>query len=509
MIALRHRSNTDAAEPRFKKTPLDLKARDFMWPVLFMLSLSMIGLDFPLGLLFCPLVMFNRFRYDRYDFLLQLSIFLGGFSMITSANIYFSLIHLTFLLGLVAALTMKKAPILKKVLTLICVYTLGILFFVFKSDESFLVQLTGIESYLSIIYVFVPFMVFSGREFDIERFFRQLMIYAFIFCGFYILDSAVMGGMFFIPNDPSLATYGIESHFWAPYIKILSFEFPRRWPPGLFILMLTVYPITRIYKLNKWQWALIIGAMLVCRTFTFTIAFVVGYMLCRATARQVVFYCAAFVVAVFALYQLDSTLGEVTVEGADGIESKQSALRVKSSIDQLLFFDSADEETLASIGTGRGAQIIPKMELLFNLDREWIGFGFLSRTDTKSTKYIIDNELYVNPEFETEVATGVESVPFQIILDIGIIGLIFHVIVFAWLWLIVRRLPHQLFFLSTILLFAAIGFSGLHGLIRYDTLILTGLAWAAVVLSCKRTLPGFNLPPVRRRLKDPQKLPAT
>ena len=122
---------------------------------------------------------------------------------------------------------------------------------------------------------------------------------------------------------------------------------------------------------------------------------------------------------------------------------------------------------------------------------------------TTSTKYIIENELYNNPEVADEVATGVESVPFQIVLDIGILGLIVHILFFVFMWLSIRKLPHSGLFLSTICLFAIIGISGMEGLIRKDSLILVGLAFAAVVLNDKRNIGGFELPPVRDGEKAP------
>lgn len=475
-----------------------------MWPLAFMLSMSMIGLHFPLGYLLLPIILINRFKNDRYDFIIQLTIFFGGYSLMTASDVYLNLFNIIFILNITAMILIRKVPIIKHVLILCLLYAAALITFAMLSDESFAVQSMALRYYLIILYLFVPFLVFSGREFDIKILFRKLFIYAFIFCAFYLIDCIVLNGIFFLPNDPSWATYKITSTFYDPWIHPFSFSFPRRWPPGLYILLLLVYPAARYYKMNWWQWGLIIGGLMVSRTFTFTLAFIIGYIACGATGRQLVRYGFLFIVAFVALYFVDGMLGEATIEGDGDIVTKSSALRIKSQVDQFISLNEADEETLAALGTGRGAQIIPKLELLLKYDRQWIGFGFLSREMTKSNKYIIENELYGNPDEEVEVATGVESTPFQVILDIGIIGLIVHLLFFFALWFVIRKLPHSIFFLSTMLLFMFVGISGMSGLIRTGGQLMAGLAYAAVILNSKRQLPGFNLPPLRQNAVKPQ-----
>lgn len=464
----------------------------------------MIGLEFPLGFIFVPLIMFSRFQHDRYDFIVQLTIFLGGYTLTNSAAIYFDQSILTFLLGFIAMILIRKTPILKKTLWLCIGYFAVIFYLTMLSDESFLVQTIGFRAYMAIVYLFVPFLVFSGRDFDIRILFRKLFIYSFLFCAFYLIDSGILAGEFLLPRDPSLQTFNISSTFYAPWVSPFSFTFPRRWPPGLFILLTIVYPAARYYKLSWWQWFLIIGAMMVSRTFTFTLAFFIGYFVCRSSRRTILLYALAAPVVGVLLYFVDSALPTTMMEGADGIQTPTTTLRFKSQIDQFidLINNNADEESLAAIGTGRGAQIIPKIELLLRLDKQWTGFGFLSRDMTKSSKYTIENDMYNNPDMADEVATGVESVPFQIILDIGIIGLIAHIVFFILLWAIIRRLPYSGFFLTAICLFALIGLSGLHGLIRHDTLILCALVYAAVILNEKRQLEGFDLPPLRESRQE-------
>lgn len=483
---------------KFEKEPLEFTWREFMWPLAFMLTMSMLGLRFPLAWLFLPIILLNRFKFDRYDLMIQLTIFLGGYSFMPKIN---GVAMVITAISVTAIIILRKPPILKKTLIAIAAYFIALIIFASTSYESMSVQLQGIYVYMAIMWLFVPFMCFSGRDFDIKKFFRKVYIYALIACIFYIIDSVILGGLFLVPADPSWGTFDIVSTFDNPYIQPLSFNFIRRWPPGLYILILLVYPTARLFKLRPWMWIVILGAVLVSRTFTFTIALIVGYIFCRGTGKQLVIYTVSFLVAGVALYFIDGMLPETTLEGNTDAVTKSSTLRIKSQVDQFIDLDpsKADEETLAALGTGRGAQIIPKLELLFSMHREWIGLGFLSRDLTTSTRYRIDNELYSNPEEADEVATGVESTPFQIMLDIGFLGLIVHLLFFAALWLIVRRLRNSAYFLSVMLIFMLMGISGFSGLIRIDGLLWTSIVYAAVILNDKRSLPGFDLPPIRRK----------
>lgn len=221
-------------------------------------------------------------------------------------------------------------------------------------------------------------------------------------------------------------------------------------------------------------------------------------MFTSISGKRIVFYIIGLATITTALYYVDTVLPPTTYVSSDGVETSTSALRIQSTIDQFsnLNPEKADEEALAEFATGRGAQIIPKMELLFRLDREWIGFGFLSREGATRQKYVIENELYKNPDDAVEVATGVESTPFQLILDIGFLGLILHVLVFVGLWFVIRKLPHAPYYVSTALVFVGIGLAGFGGLIRTNTLYLVALSYAAIILNEKRQL-GFDLPPLK------------
>lgn len=124
------------------------------------------------------------------------------------------------------------------------------------------------------------------------------------------------------------------------------------------------------------------------------------------------------------------------------------------------------------------------------LHREWLGFGFLNRRNTNQ-KFIIENELYANPDEAEEVATGVESAPFQIILTVGYIGLIVVLVFYIGLWVMIRKLAWAGWFNSAMWCIFIMGISGLGGWIVPETLFIMSMPLAAVILANRQQLGCF------------------
>ena len=62
-------------------------------------------------------------------------------------------------------------------------------------------------------------------------------------------------------------------------------------------------------------------------------------------------------------------------------------IRLYSSVNQISeVAEAIDDEDIAEFGSGRIAQVIPKLELLYNLGYQWRGFGFLDKYETDNPK---------------------------------------------------------------------------------------------------------------------------
>ncbi len=475
-----------------EKEVLNLSWEEWKWPLFFMLTMTMTGLNFPLGYLLLPIILINRFKNDRYDFIIMLTIFFGGYSLITAADLHINVTLLVVLISIIGLLIFKRTPIVKQQTIAFALYVVMLIVFANLSDETMRIQIYEMCNYLSIGYFIVPLLAFSGREFDMKVFFKHLFPYALIFCIYYFLDCVIINDNFFMPRDVSAVSYNYIPTFYNFNVNLLAMQFPRLWPLGLYLLIPCIVPVVHYYKLKRWHWIAIAAAFLISRTFTFTIGLLLTYLIAFNNPKRLFKYCGLSLVALTALYFIDGSMPstETDVEGVS-----QSRLRIKSQIDQVIFINEIeDDEDLAKLGTGRMAQIIPKFDLLFKMDREWIGFGFLSRSMTTQKKYIIENDLYGNPDEAVEVAIGVEVVPLQIILTIGYLGLILHILYFFYTWWAIRKLKYSHYYLCTILCFSIIGCAGMSGLIRPHGLYLSGLVLAAVIMANKREIGGFALP---------------
>lgn len=490
-----------ASKKKPAKEPLKFSLKEILWPLAFLLSMSMLGLHIPVGFLFVPLILLQRFMKDRYDFIIMLTILVGGYAFVEGPDVYIDLMLLTTLVWVLACLMLRKPPILRNVFWAVVGFAVAQLVIMSQSLESIRVQWPGLRDSLTIGYLFVPFVVFSGRSFDIRVFFKRLMAYVLIICVFYIIDSALVGGQFLIPRDPSFYHSGLVSVINDLHTGDF---FIRRWPLALKLLVIAVFPIAKYYKLNVWQWALILGALVVCRTFTFTAGVILGYVFLKGSGMQLLKYGGICIVAITALYFIDGSLGETEIVSDVNEEevTVTSTLRIKSQIDQLLFFDmsKADEQTLAKLGTNRGAQIIPKLALLYELGKEWTGLGYLHRENTKISQYIIDNDMYFDIDNSVEVATGVECEPVQLLLTIGYFGILLYVAFYYMLWRFIRKLPYASFYVSVLGMFAFIGIAG-AGILSHSSLILVALSYSAVILNSKDNL-DWGPRSKRKRIKE-------
>ena len=460
------------------KEPFTTTWNDWRMPLYFLLSLSLFGLSFYPAFILIALILVNRWRHDRYDFSFMLLLLWGNFGFVDKGQTGIFLSDIALFGSVLLWLLYRRPPLLNKILLLLLVYIAGLFVFASLSLESMSIQFLIMRMYMSILYIIIPIAIFSGADFDIHIFFRKAIIYAVLVGAFYILDSFVICGNLFVPNTS--ISGGAVSRFYDLYWRPLSMQPFRKYPPGMYMLMLAIYPIARMYKIRLWQWAVLLLGLMSTFTFTVIIGYVVVYFFMVVKPSKIFKYALVVVGAAFALYFLDCVL-PVTKENR--FENK-SALRIKSSVEQIrMLTEAVDDEDLAQFASGRMAQILPKFELLAREHRQAYGLGFLHREKTKLMRYTIINEYYPDLSENQEIATGIEVVPAQIYLTIGYLGLILHTLVFLLLYLFVRRLRYSVYVLSLLGLNVLVGLGGYAGLISASGLFLTATSIAAVILA--------------------------
>jgi len=463
---------------------LEVDRPDWIRAIVFLLSLAMMGLSFPLGYLLVPVLLIDSFRKNRYDFVIQWTMLCGGYAIISENNLPFKLEDVAMILSVIGLFIYRKPPLVRKIVGAFLLYAASLLILAMFSDERMMVQIRVLRPWLAFVYFIIPLMVFSGQEFDMHQFMRKAAVYALILCAFYVIDGFVLGGHILIPNSFQTNYYGerVYSTWTNPFIIGFG-AFPRKYPPGLFLLTLIVLPLGRYYKLRWYQWLLIGGALMASKTFTMIMAFVIGYMAFMPNIGRKMQYALIGVILLGGGYAVDSAL-PVTDNG-------ESTLRIKSSVDQLTALDEAqDEEDISKAGSGRIGQAIPKFELMYHYNKQWTGLGFLHPEYTTNTKYIIINEFYSDIERNEEVATGIEIIPLQVMLSVGYIGLVIHLLFYISLYVMIRRLKYSIYFLSVEVCVFILGIGGFSGWIGPMGLFLMALAFSAVLLANRDTVWG-------------------
>lgn len=471
-----------------KRPYLELDSASWFRIIVFLLSMSAYGLEFLPALLVVFFMLIKSFVNDRHEFIVQLTLFIGGYGLYYSDPLIVRNDHLIFIVVLILALIYKKPPIVTKTFIIIISFLLAFIVIASFSEFSISSQLMTMRHYFYFIYFYIPILAFNNQEFDFRKYMEWILGYTLVLSCFYILDSFVICGHIFIPR-----VFDFESVFstWDNmYIHWFKIPFRRIYPPGLYISALAIYGIAVMFRLRKWQLALLLLGIACTKTITFIVGLILTYSFLRGVLKHIFKYTLIVALALFSLYFVDKWVEENLNIKAHDFESP---MRIKSTIDQIIDLVNADTiDEYAKFGSGRMAQAIPKFELMYKYDREWTGLGFLDRSKTTNTRYIIDNEFFGNPDEKTEVASGVEIAYAQTILNTGYIGLIVQLFVYLLIAYRIRRLRNFRYFQSVLFAILFFGLNGICSINNMDGLLLLSLSYAVVILTNRDNLPGFN-----------------
>lgn len=463
---------TPEKRPRYAKQNLDLSWREVMVPLLFMFSLSLIGLQVYPAIVVAVLFLINRFIKDRYDFLIMLGV------MTTSGHAFLAMDVIPFQMGdvvlaasVVAMFFVRKNYLVKRVSILTLGFFLFMMAVALLTSERLWVQLMMMRYYVAVIAYFLVLWIFANREFDIRYFFRRLLIYFLIIAAFYAFDAIILSGWFFIPNDTGAWFRSTITRFTGyPF----SFMIPRKWPAAFPIIICVSFALARYYKMNWWQWTIAVLGLGVTRTMTFIAPFFLTIIIFQGSFKKFAKY---FVLATFALvivYFVDVSTG--------------SHLRIASTFEQFVDLSSAkDEEDVAQFGTTRMAQVIPKYQMLVANNALFTGLGFIHPELTTDPRYQIHNELYENVAIRDEsIASMTEVTQFNAIIHMGILGLIIQAVYYLAVYRILKRRGRDAdFYLSTIFSTSVIGLGGLAGLNHPSGLFWVGTAIGIALLDSR------------------------
>ncbi len=435
----------------------------------FMLMLSLIGLQFYPIILAVIILLTWRWRHDHYAFMVEVMLLLGGFGFLPGYALPIPASDIGLVLGIIGFVIYRKNKTVKRITGAMILYFLAIILIAMTSLESMSVQVYRMRNYMAIIAFFIPLLVFVNRSFDWSKFREAFVIHTLIICGFYVIDTFIIGGYILLP---AVTPGSVETTFYAPYISGFL-QMPRHYPTGLYWLMPCVIWLNRKkLKFSPIQWIVIILALFSCRTNTLLFALAACWIFSRPQLKQILLYIVVGIVCIVGLYYLDNATGR--------------HLRFADNIEQFTSLEAAqDEEDIAEFGSGRMAQIIPKWMLLEELDRVDLGFGFIHPTRTTNPIFMIHNELYNDSSKAEEIATEVEVAQVQTIFDIGVVGLILQTVFYVGIYFIIRRMPYSRDYLNAIIGISVLGIGGYSGLSVPHGQILIAIILGAIILANK------------------------
>ncbi len=433
----------------------------------FLLLMSFVGLQlYPLLLLVIVFIIW-RWRQDRYSLMVEMIIFIGAFGFMPSSALPIPASDFGLAAGIVGIIIYRKNRDVKRVTLAMAAYFAVVILIAMTSLETMSVQMYRMRRYFTIVVYFIPLLIFVNRAFEWKRFMEATVVHALVICGFYVIDTFIIGGFILVPG----ASFGEPSTIFEPIIYG-PLSLPRHYPPGLYWLIPCVIWINyKQLRFSPLQWVVIALALFASRTNSMLFALVVCWIFFRPNIKQVIVYSIIGTVVLIGGYFIDSATGR--------------HLRLADNFDQFTSLESAeqDPEKLAEFGSGRMAQIIPKWELLEELDRVALGFGFIHPEKTTNPIFQIHNYLYVDQSSEAdEVATEVEVTQVQTVFDIGIVGALVQLAFFVGVYFIIRRLKHARDYLNVIVGTSVLGIGGFAGFNGPHGLCLIGTILSAILL---------------------------
>ena len=467
---------TDIYTPTVKtdhqeKEALSLFPREMFSAFIFLITLSLVGLKFPVAYLLLPVVLFSSFLRNRYDFLIQFTILCGSYGFFSEDESFpFKRMDIALLLSVVTIAIYRRDKTLNKLLLLTAGYFALLFALALTSSESIFIQIRRMREYWGIIYFMFPLLIFSREEFDIKIFYRKILTYAYIIGIFYIFDGLIFGGNILVPRT---FTY---SGYYPTYYKFYCYpgSFPRKYPHGLFIAALCIFPLLRFYSLRLKHIIVFALALIVCRTFSIIGGILLTIMFFTGTAKNAFKYIAICVVIFIAGYYIDRQM--------DG------KLRIVQLVEQFEVLKNPDDpELLIKFGTGRMAQILPKIDHMLVMGKQYTGFGFLHEELTTSREFVIINEFYPDVTQSEETVARVEVTQIQTILDVGLIGLLiqtlYYLAIYFW---VLRPMPYSQSYLIVLLCISFFGIGGFTGLTSHQGLLLLGVTTGTILLCHKQ-----------------------
>lgn len=438
---------------------------EWLLALAFLTSLSLVGLGLYIFYIAVFFLLIFSFIRKREAFVVQLFILSTYSGFVNDTQFPVKWCDILLCISFILLIVYQYNNRINKINIILFLYFFGILLIAFASSESIWLQLRMMRYYFMPFCYLIPLVLLhKNPDISFLETGRFVILYSVLIALFYMLDGFVLNGHVLLPNTPVDGEMGIsrwDDLYWIPF----STYFPRKYPQGLFIFIPASYFVVRYYRLAPIYWIVIAASFVAMRTMTVIAGIICSYVCSMTSALKAKRLSLTLMIVFIPLYFIDKDTGEF--------------MRVSSTVDQFLTLkdaiDTQDVETLAAFASGRLAQAYPKWELLQSTGHTLTGFGFIHPERSARIDLLNHNRLYIDQDKDTalELPVDVEITQFQTLLNIGILGLIFQIVIFVLLAIFVLRyFTNGRLFLASLVGISVCGLGGFAGLTTPYTLWL-------------------------------------
>lgn len=436
------------------KNNIYLKSFNYKRPLLFLLSLSIVGYGVPvLGQVFVIGLLSESFYNKKYDFLIQLVILMGGWSFfgleqfIPGIKLYD--VFIPILVTMFVCINNTKEIL--RIKEIIFLFLFGIFVLILSSDESVLSQLNGYRHFFGILTFTLPLLLFKNRRFSIEYLLKRLTAYSIIIAVMVIVQAFIKTPVFF-HNLTGFTSGGIIS----------SSFFARIYPPPLIIITLSLF-YRKFVNYTPNIKILFFVAYLVTVTNTLWIAVLTILLMHKLSLKNPTKLAKIFFI-ITAFFFIDKATPEID------FRFYSSYVRINNAI---------VTKQYENLGTGRMAQALPSIDYIIKNKKQLTGIGLLTK-EKGGDKYMIEKEY--DSATQEEFIGAIEITPISIWINLGFIGLGW-IILFHGL-LLFRLSKYKLFdwVKEIVIFFIIMGIGGFYGLQYIESYLVIGFVVGFVLL---------------------------
>lgn len=462
----------------------EISLSKFKLPVLFLLSLSMVGLQVPLllGQMLTIGIMLYSYQINKYDFAVQLLMFIVAFGLFSQGEKDFFIHIKTYdifvilcpvLILLADQKTIQNNTLYRQVKFLTIIFLIVLLVYLVFHEEPFIIQFRQYRQIMLLLCFVLPIYIFrKEKSFSMQVFFEKSYYYGLMLAVFVLIQTFLLNEALLIPDYVNQLETTWKDAIAGNPVQ-LGFNM-RIWPrPFYFIIFSLLFLNFRsIRSGQKW---IFVMAILSCLTRSLWVA-ILAILLVRSKLTGKLKFFFIFVSTFLLLFAIETNYPQVNLRTHDIVSQFTEVLK---------------GQNVFKFGTGRVAQAVAPLKHLISENKLLTGFGFIHPRESKKV-------MIYNPHLKSKrgYIAGIENTQFNLLIYLGIIGVIFYYSYFLFMLAIIKKYKYGDLYRDLIVFFFVLGIGGFSGLTDFRS--ITVLSFMAGLIMTNSIFTSHDLYEKRR-----------